>query len=510
MFLDNHHYHPFSGARPSQQNHLQWQQSHPSSYVDQFTFYGGDSFPAQRHQTGGASASDRVQTIEYSTSRQGVAPSPSTISAGRSQYIGAGAATANNLAPAASGNACPNFLSTPTQPEVACTDSASDFFDPAYQAYQAPGYDTSYPDPNPPQRFPDFYGNNYDHRAIHPSVHFGTANANAHADHHATHPLPLPQLTHSESLPSDFYGLSSASFQQSQRRHNEPSLHQERRLIVANRPLDGFAPAKDNDLPPADVSPHQRLLERVTTPTCEPTRVSQSIAVSPVHARAYNRPHAFAPGIEGLDQVDCLARHPSNPTACTCPNEDEHILHGHFADASRREQHIPVGSIPGDWIPGEWIAAREPSEDHTNEVRRGHSSATVFREDCNLIMPPQSLSSARESGPSKKRSRAASSLDAVAGPSRQKRCTVSVANRAAAKVRKTSSHNPSAGWNQDDPFTIKDDEDKKIEVVDMTADDNIPDELQILPDPPSTKLSKFECIICLDSASTLTVTHCGT
>lgn len=87
---------------------------------------------------------------------------------------------------------------------------------------------------------------------------------------------------------------------------------------------------------------------------------------------------------------------------------------------------------------------------------------------------------------------------------------MSVASHAAAKVRKTScSKTAAAGWDQDDPFTIRDDEGKKIQMVDMTADDNIPEELQIVPEPPSTKLSKFECIICLDAASTLTVTHCG-
>lgn len=140
--------------------------------------------------------------------------------------------------------------------------------------------------------------------------------------------------------------------------------------------------------------------------------------------------------------------------------------------------------------------------DHSG-VNRGSGA---YLSPFNLEMPSTLDNGAR------KRNRSMPSADDRAGPSRKRRRspnTVSVASHTAARVRKTTRRTPAMKLDSEDPFVIEDEDDTKVEMVDMTADDNILDELQNMPERTSTKLGKFECIICLDAASTLTVTHCG-
>lgn len=119
---------------------------------------------------------------------------------------------------------------------------------------------------------------------------------------------------------------------------------------------------------------------------------------------------------------------------------------------------------------------------------------------------------------SRKRSRGAASMNDVAGSSRplkrsRSQSIMGTASCAAPKARKITRKAPVVLLDSDlDVFDVDSSDDNQADLIDMTADDddNIPEELQIVPERRSTKLSKFECIICLDTASTLTVTHCGT
>lgn len=113
---------------------------------------------------------------------------------------------------------------------------------------------------------------------------------------------------------------------------------------------------------------------------------------------------------------------------------------------------------------------------------------------------------------SRKRTRAASSLDDPAGPATVKRPrsrsgAPSVPSRRPVKPRRAA---PTVVIpDSDDAFPIEDDDSKQV-LFDMTENDNLPEEHKAADkDDTSTKLCKFECIICLDAASTLTVTHCG-
>lgn len=112
---------------------------------------------------------------------------------------------------------------------------------------------------------------------------------------------------------------------------------------------------------------------------------------------------------------------------------------------------------------------------------------------------------------SKKRNRAAAALDEIAGPANAKRPRsqsggTSVSSRKPIKPRRTV---PTVVIpDSDDIFAIEDD-DGKQELYDLTENDRLPEEQKVVKEDTSTKLCKFECIICLDAASTLTVTHCG-
>ena len=48
-----------------------------------------------------------------------------------------------------------------------------------------------------------------------------------------------------------------------------------------------------------------------------------------------------------------------------------------------------------------------------------------------------------------------------------------------------------------------------LEVLDLSKADEVPKELQKPAIDNRVKLSKFQCVICMDDVSNLTVTHCG-
>lgn len=137
--------------------------------------------------------------------------------------------------------------------------------------------------------------------------------------------------------------------------------------------------------------------------------------------------------------------------------------------------------------------------------------------DENGRIPVDSLLDAMPAASSRKRTRTAASLDEPAGPSNLKRSR-SHSSRASVSARPTSSRTrkstrgarPVLIPDSDDVFAVDDDDDQKL--FDLTKDDNIPEELMAAPKEDSdnsTKLGAFECIICMDSATDLTVTHCG-
>lgn len=112
---------------------------------------------------------------------------------------------------------------------------------------------------------------------------------------------------------------------------------------------------------------------------------------------------------------------------------------------------------------------------------------------------------------SKKRNRATAALDETAGPATVKR------SRSQSRGAGVSSKRPSKPArpvptlvipDSDDPFPDEDDEGRH-EMFDLTENDTLPEANKVVKEDTSTKLCKFECIICLDAASTLTVTHCG-
>lgn len=121
---------------------------------------------------------------------------------------------------------------------------------------------------------------------------------------------------------------------------------------------------------------------------------------------------------------------------------------------------------------------------------------------------------------SRKRRRTAAAPDEPAGPStatkrrRSHSSRASVSGRpASSKARKSS--RPATTLviaDSDDVFAVDDEGEQQL--FDLTKDDKLPDELLAKAkeedeDENSTKLMAFECIICMDSATNLTVTHCG-
>lgn len=116
-----------------------------------------------------------------------------------------------------------------------------------------------------------------------------------------------------------------------------------------------------------------------------------------------------------------------------------------------------------------------------------------------------------------KRSRAAASPDGTFdGPSTIKRQrTGSVRGTTPGRPVSSRGHIPRLHHavtipDSDDMESLFGDGEDDIEVFDLTrSEDGMPEELLKPKEDNSIKLSKFECIICMDAANNLTVTHCG-
>lgn len=121
---------------------------------------------------------------------------------------------------------------------------------------------------------------------------------------------------------------------------------------------------------------------------------------------------------------------------------------------------------------------------------------------------------------SRKRTRAASYLDDLTGPSASssKRKTHTV-GRQPTNASRAPSRVILEDWpeipDSDDLFGSDPFGEDDLKMFDLTKDDVQPGDLVVHDKPKEeeednrVRLAKFECIICMDSASNLTVTHCG-
>lgn len=142
-------------------------------------------------------------------------------------------------------------------------------------------------------------------------------------------------------------------------------------------------------------------------------------------------------------------------------------------------------------------------------------------EDDSTLDSPQSDMPA-----TRKRSRAAvaaSPSEHDVGPSAPKRSRTHVSQRAATPGRSRNTPRPATSRNYTPaPVAIESDDNDldslfggdsdsaKVEVFDLTkAEEEVPKELFQPVKDSSIKLSAFECVICMDAASNLTVTCCG-
>ncbi|KAK7952520.1 uncharacterized protein PG986_008248 [Apiospora aurea] len=81
-------------------------------------------------------------------------------------------------------------------------------------------------------------------------------------------------------------------------------------------------------------------------------------------------------------------------------------------------------------------------------------------------------------------------------------------SRRRAPARLTSPDGSVFGESSPPPMVAKKEEDD-LEVLDLSKADEVPKELQKPAIDKRIKLSKFQCVICMDDVSNLTVTHCG-
>lgn len=123
----------------------------------------------------------------------------------------------------------------------------------------------------------------------------------------------------------------------------------------------------------------------------------------------------------------------------------------------------------------------------------GHDGKEKITVDSLLLKMPASRA---------KRSRAAASFDdSSGGPPIVKRARLSDLPHLQQPITIPDS---------DDLLSLFGDDEDDIEVYDLTrSEDELPEELLKSEEDDSVKLSKFECIICMDAATNLTVTHCG-
>lgn len=188
-----------------------------------------------------------------------------------------------------------------------------------------------------------------------------------------------------------------------------------------------------------------------------------------------------------------------------------------FIPASRPQQ-LPVLSAyfpPAHGIPEPQRVSVDLAEVDLEEQGGGGNSARGGYADEQKI----TVDSLRLEMPATraKRSRAVASPDnSLDGPSTIKRQRTGPARRAS-RGRPTSSraqapclHRAVSIPDSDDMDSLFGNDEDHIEVYDLTrSEDGVPEELLMPEEDNSIKLAKFECIICMDAAANLTVTHCG-
>lgn len=155
-------------------------------------------------------------------------------------------------------------------------------------------------------------------------------------------------------------------------------------------------------------------------------------------------------------------------------------------------------------------------DDHHHHGGGDGSAKEVISED--TLQTPVNMPATS----SRKRTRAASYLDEATGPSpsSSKRRTTNTASRQPTNSSRAQNNRvvvsdwpeipDSDDLFESDPFGPAEEE---PDMFDLTKDDIRPGDL-LLPtkakeEDNRVRLAKFECIICMDSASNLTVTHCG-
>jgi hypothetical protein len=86
-------------------------------------------------------------------------------------------------------------------------------------------------------------------------------------------------------------------------------------------------------------------------------------------------------------------------------------------------------------------------------------------------------------------------------------------SRLSASKQKATARNPLKIPNRDhedaDDELDKEPSVDELEIIDLADTEEIPEELRIPKKDNRTKLSAFQCVICMDDVSGLTVTHCG-
>ena len=58
-------------------------------------------------------------------------------------------------------------------------------------------------------------------------------------------------------------------------------------------------------------------------------------------------------------------------------------------------------------------------------------------------------------------------------------------------------------------FVDDEDDEDDVQIIDLSNTDKVPEEIMKPAVDNSVKLSGYECIICMDRCSDITVTHCG-
>jgi hypothetical protein len=85
-------------------------------------------------------------------------------------------------------------------------------------------------------------------------------------------------------------------------------------------------------------------------------------------------------------------------------------------------------------------------------------------------------------------------------------------NGSHARIKTVSSDNPFDEADDEDTSSAKREDEEAPLVVDLTDPTTATENLKASPEPKEdarVKLSAFQCVICMDNVTTLTVTHCG-